>query len=76
MPTLPLTRDQLNQIIEILVPQVNTSDADRRALIQRAFYGEPVVDLLNYSGQAVTFAMNCIDGLRRCYWAQLFRFRS
>jgi hypothetical protein len=62
---MPLTRDQLNQIIELLVPHVNVPDEDRRALIQRAFFGEPVVDQLTYSGQAVTFAMNCVLNLKK-----------
>ena len=62
---MSLTRDQLNQIIELLVPHVNVPDEDRRALIQRAFFGEPVVDQLTYSGQAVTFAMNCVLHLKK-----------
>jgi energy-coupling factor transporter ATP-binding protein EcfA2 len=64
MRPVQLTRHQLNQIIEILLPHVNTSEEDRRALIQRAFYGEPVVEQLTYDGQAVTFAMNCILHLK------------
>jgi hypothetical protein len=62
---MPLSREQLNQIIEILVPHVNVPDDDRRALIQRAFFDEPIVDQLTYSGQAVTFAMNCVLNLKR-----------
>lgn len=62
---MPLTREQINQIVELLIPHVNASDDDRRALIQRAFFGEPVVDQLTYSGQAVTFAMNCVLHLRK-----------
>ena len=62
---MPLSREQLNQIIEILVPHVNAPDEDRRALIQRAFFGEPVVNQLTYSGQAVTFAMNCVLHLKK-----------
>ena len=62
---MPLTREQINQIVELLIPHVNASDDDRRALIQRAFFGEPVVDQLTYSGQAVTFAMNCVLQLRK-----------
>jgi formylglycine-generating enzyme required for sulfatase activity len=62
---MPLTRELLNQIIEILLPHVNTPDDDRRALLQRAFFGEPVVDQLTYSGQAATFALNCVLGLKR-----------
>lgn len=61
---MALTRDQLNRIIEILVPYFNTSDDDRRALIQRAFFSERIVDQLTYSGQAVTFAMNCVLHLK------------
>ena len=64
---MPLTRDQLNQIIEILIPHVNTSEDDRRTLIQRAFFGEPVVDQLTYSGQAQTFAINCVLHLKNRY---------
>ncbi len=62
---MPLTRELLNQIIEILVPHVNVPDDDRRALMQRAFFGEPVVDQLTYSGQAVTFAMNSVLHLKK-----------
>jgi formylglycine-generating enzyme required for sulfatase activity len=61
---MPLDRDQLNRIIEFLVPHVNTPEADRKAFILRAFYGEPVVEQLTYGGQAVTFAVNCISQLR------------
>ncbi len=62
---MPITREQLNQIIELLVPYTNTPDEDRRALVQRAFFGEQVVDQLTYSGQAVTFAMNCVLNLKK-----------
>ncbi|MBN8592369.1 MAG: SUMF1/EgtB/PvdO family nonheme iron enzyme [Anaerolineae bacterium] len=62
---MPLTREQFNQIVELLIPHVNASEDDRRALIQRAFFGEPVVEQLTYSGQAVTFAMNCVLHLRK-----------
>lgn len=64
MRPVQITRHQFNQIIEILLPHVNSSEEDRRALIQRAFYGEPVVEQLTYGGQAVTFAMNCILHLK------------
>lgn len=61
---MPLDRDQYKRIIELLIPIVNTSEADRKALIRRAFYGEPVVEQLVYSGPAPTFADECIEKLK------------
>jgi formylglycine-generating enzyme required for sulfatase activity/energy-coupling factor transporter ATP-binding protein EcfA2 len=43
---------------------MNTPDADRKALISRAFYDEPIVEQITYSGEAVTFAVNSIAKLR------------
>lgn len=60
---MPLTRALFNQIIETLTPHVIT-EPERQTLIQRAFYGEPIVTQLTYSGQAVTFATNCVERLR------------
>lgn len=60
---MALTRALFNQIIEILVPLVNT-EPERQTLIQRAFYGEGIVGQITISGQAVTFATNCIERLR------------
>jgi formylglycine-generating enzyme required for sulfatase activity len=62
---MPLTRDRLNLITEILQPHFEAADEDRRALIERAFFDEPVVGHLTYSGHTVTFVMNLITGLRR-----------
>lgn len=62
-----LTREHTNQIIEILKPHISDSVEDRRALMQRAFFDEPIVERLTYSGQAVTFAMNCVLTLKRDY---------
>lgn len=62
---MPLTRKQLNQTIEILVPHVNTTPEGRQALVQRAFFDEPIVEQLTYSGEAITFAMNCVLNLKK-----------
>lgn len=40
---MSLSRELLNQIIELLVPHVNVSDDDRRT-----FFDEPIVDQLTY----------------------------
>jgi len=61
---MTLTRAQINQIVDILVPHVNGSEEDRRTLIRRAFEGESVVAEMIYSGLPPTFAMNCIDRLQ------------
>ncbi|MCS7072497.1 MAG: toll/interleukin-1 receptor domain-containing protein, partial [Anaerolinea sp.] len=60
---MPLHRDQRNTIIDLLIPIVSTPDADRKALIRRAFYGEPVVEKIVYSGSAPTFADEVVEKL-------------
>jgi|GEM_PF-6537530 len=59
---MPLSRSQFNQIIDLLMEFV-TSEDDRTALMQRAFYGEYVVNAVDYSGRPVGFLSNCIAKL-------------
>ncbi|MBN1286389.1 MAG: metallophosphoesterase [Anaerolineae bacterium] len=59
---MPLDRETLNELVDILTPLMK-DELSRRALLTRAFIGNPILDQINYSGSSRTFATELISQL-------------
>ncbi|MBN2470413.1 MAG: toll/interleukin-1 receptor domain-containing protein, partial [Anaerolineae bacterium] len=62
---MPLDRDQFKACIEMLLPFVDTVPEDRRALVDRALHGSPVMSSIDWTGNPRTFATNLVRQLER-----------
>lgn len=54
-----LTNDHLHQIVAVLLPEMDDTD-DRKALIESALYGSPVLQKIQWNGAAKTFAVRLV----------------
>lgn len=59
-----LTPSQREKIIELILPYVATRE-ERRALVESALHGLPVLEQINWSGNAQTFAHQLVRVLTR-----------